>query len=85
MEQRVVPDQYPRWVKLGSRKGKQSRTTLCGWFVIEVLLAVCLVGLTVQQMATGRMFYIFMAAWPAASAILLLASIRWIDKHGTWG
>jgi len=78
MERRVAPKDYPWWVKL-SMLGVPGRAGLWGSVAVSLLLSAGALYLS-QSDARARPFTLI-----ALAALPYWLSIRWVDRHGSWG
>jgi len=80
MTDKVSRDRYPWWVK-ASLWGLPNRAAVWAFVGLSVLAAV---GCAAYAVAAGN------SRWYAGLLFLLAAlmywlSIRWVDRHGSWG
>ena len=79
MEKSVPRSKYPWWVKVGI-SCVPGRAGLWVYVALSVAAAFCSV---VYGFWDQRFFYFGVAFLLAA--LMYWLSIRWIDRHGTWG
>jgi bacteriorhodopsin len=81
--ERVPPERYPRWVRF-SLLGASNRASQWFWVVASVVAGAMLLIFARNDPGPGKIVYLFAGLWGFGAAGLYFATIRWMDKHGTW-
>ena len=84
MNYRVPPDQYPWWVKF-ALLGAKSRASQWFWVIASLVAGIALVLLAVTDTGPMRIWLALAGVWGFIAAALYYGTIRWMDRHGTWG
>ena len=83
MAGRLPPERYPWWVKF-SLLGAQTRTSQWFWVAASLLVGFVLIWFALGDEGIARILILIAASWSFVTTALYLATIRWMDRHGTW-